>query len=66
MYDCTNLIENGAQLIMSVGAFKFAAILGAVMLATMIVSPRNSPCSQWVHLQYGDNGVRSAIEKDVR
>ena len=66
MYNCTNLIENREQLIMSVGTFKFAAILDAVMLVTVILSPRNSLRSQWVHLQYRGNGVRSAIEKDVR
>ena len=66
MYDYTNLIENRAQPIMSVGTFKFAAILDAVMLVTIILSPRNSLYLQWVHLQYCGNGVRSAIEKDVR
>jgi len=39
MCNCTNLIENRTQLIMSVGAFKFAAILDAVCLSQLFCLP---------------------------
>lgn len=56
MCDCTSLIENGAQLIMSVGTFKFAAILDVVMLATMIVSPKT------LHVRNGSTSNTVATE----